>query len=79
MRTILPIRRQRVRHELTRDASLLMMLARLLTGERQLPDKPTRSAPGSPERIAVYRRRARRGQQLHHPGDNRQRATLLEK
>jgi hypothetical protein len=31
--------------------------------------QPTTAAPGSPDRIAVYRARAQRGEQVFHPAD----------
>jgi hypothetical protein len=34
-----------------------------------LPRRPTTAPPGSPARIAVYRRRAERGELLYHPRD----------
>lgn len=36
---------------------------------RPLAPAPTATRPGSPERIAVYCRRAARGCRLHHPRD----------
>lgn len=40
------------------------------------PVEPTDTAPGSAERIEVYRRRVAAGQQLHHPRDARYRPRL---
>ena len=37
--------------------------------EPEIASRPTNTRPGSPERIAVYRRRAGRGVAVFHPGD----------
>lgn len=39
------------------------------TGSGRLPDHPTSALPGTPEKIAVLRRRAQRGEVLFHPSD----------
>jgi hypothetical protein len=36
---------------------------------RPLPQEPTRTLPGTPERMAVYRERYEQRVQLHHPSD----------
>ena len=38
-------------------------------GDRPLPDRPTRAAPGSPEKVEVLCRRARLRQTLWYPED----------
>lgn len=38
-------------------------------GPGKMPSEPTHYAPGSPEKIAVMRDRASRGEKLHHPED----------
>jgi hypothetical protein len=40
-----------------------------ITGIRPLPARPTDTAPGTPERIEVYRERAKAGVCLFHPHD----------
>ncbi len=37
-----------------------------------LPTSATHASIGSPERLAIYKARAERGEQLHHPDDSRQ-------
>jgi hypothetical protein len=38
-------------------------------GQAPLPPAPTRALPGTPEKVAVLRERARLGQSLWHPRD----------
>jgi hypothetical protein len=38
-------------------------------GKAPLPSTPTRALPGTPEKVAVLRERARLGQALWHPLD----------
>ncbi|MBA4187563.1 MAG: hypothetical protein C0467_06045 [Planctomycetaceae bacterium] len=40
-----------------------------LTGGRPMPRRSTTAKPGTPEKIAVLMKRAKRGEQLWHPED----------
>src|SRR5262249_11567649 len=42
-------------------------------GPARVPKHPTSAVAGTPEKIAVMRSRAARGEQLHHPEDSRER------
>jgi hypothetical protein len=57
-------------------AMLLQVLPGKLHGfHHGLPaSSPTAARPGSAEKLAVFRRRLARGEDLHHPNDNKRRA-----